>query len=143
MLFRSRAKALNRPAAGKTGTTNHLNDAWFLGYTPDLVAGAWIGYDEEQPLGRQETGARAALPIWLGFMEKVNEGVPIRNFPIPEGIVFAKIDGTTGEPAGPATESTIFEAYREGTAPVAATKEVKPTHPLRFFEMDIEGDEEQ
>ncbi len=136
-----RAKALNRPVAGKTGTTNHLNDAWFLGYTPDLVAGAWIGYDEEKPLGRHETGARAALPVWLKFMEKVTEGTPARNFAIPEGIVFAKIDAETGLPAGPSTKETIFEAYKEGTAPTPASEEVRPTHTERFFEMDIEGSE--
>jgi len=136
-----RAKKLNRPVAGKTGTTNNLNDAWFLGYTPDLVAGAWIGYDEEKPLGKHETGARAALPIWLKFMEKVTEGTPSRNFAIPEGIVFAKIDAATGLPAEPSTRETIFEAYKEGTAPTPASGEIKPAHTERFFEMDIEGSE--
>lgn len=136
-----RAKVLNRPVAGKTGTTNNLNDAWFLGYTPELVAGAWIGYDEEKPLGRHETGARAALPIWLKFMEKVTEGTPSRNFAIPDGIVFAKIDAETGLPAEPSTRETIFEAYKEGTAPTPASGEVKPAHTERFFEMDIEGSE--
>ncbi|MFQ5587000.1 MAG: penicillin-binding protein 1A, partial [Thermodesulfobacteriota bacterium] len=137
-----RAKALNRPVAGKTGTTNNLNDAWFIGYTPDLVAGAWIGYDEERALGNRETGARAALPIWLSFMKKVTEGTPIRNFTIPEGIVFAKIDAETGLPAGPSTKKAIFEAFKEGTAPTSVAEEVRPTHTERFFEMDIEGSEE-
>ena len=74
-------------------------------------------------------------------MEKVTEGTPARNFAIPEGIVFAKIDAETGLPAGPSTRETIFEAYKEGTAPTPASGEVKPTHTERFFEMDIEGSE--
>ena len=63
-------KALGRPAAGKTGTTNDLSDAWFMGYTPDLVAGTWVGYDHMKPLGKAETGGRAAAPVWLKFMQE-------------------------------------------------------------------------
>ncbi len=117
-----RAKALGRPAAGKTGTTNDYRDAWFIGYTPNhLVAGAWIGYDVEKPLGSYETGAVAALPIWLGFMKDAVANKPVENFSTPEGVVFVRIDAATGEPIAsgrsPNSGRAIFECFKEGTAP--------------------------
>ncbi|MDP3039181.1 MAG: penicillin-binding transpeptidase domain-containing protein, partial [Deltaproteobacteria bacterium] len=117
-----RAKALGRPAAGKTGTTNDTRDAWFLGFIPQqLVAGAWIGYDIEKPLGTHETGAVAALPIWLEFMKEVVDGKVVENFSVPEGIVFTKTDAVTGEPVGPKQPAksgkVIFECFKEGTEP--------------------------
>src|SRR6267142_1720876 len=76
------AKALGRPAAGKTGTTQDYTDAWFVGYTPQITAGVWVGFDDKQiSLGKKETGARAALPIWLEFMQKAMAGTPALNFP--------------------------------------------------------------
>src|SRR5438132_6373854 len=76
------AKALGRPAAGKTGTTQDYTDAWFVGYTPQLTAGVWVGFDDKQiSLGKKETGARAALPIWLEFMQGATAGTPIMDFP--------------------------------------------------------------
>jgi penicillin-binding protein 1A len=118
-----RAKALGKPAAGKTGTTNDYRDAWFIGFTPNsLVAGAWIGFDMEKPLGSQETGAVAALPIWLHFMKEATAKQPPGGFSIPEGIVFVRIDGNTGEPIPPGHTSpsgrSIFECFKEGTAPL-------------------------
>ena len=117
-----RAKALGRPAAGKTGTTNDTRDAWFIGYIPQkLVAGAWIGYDIERSLGTHETGAVAALPIWLEFMKQAVVEFPEENFSPPEGIVFVKIDAETGEPLRPHQPSTsgkiLLECFKEGTAP--------------------------
>jgi penicillin-binding protein 1A len=77
-----RAKDLGRPAAGKTGTTNDFTDAWFIGFTPSLTAGVWIGYDDKQiSLGKKETGAKAALPIWIDFMKAATEGKPVEDFP--------------------------------------------------------------
>jgi penicillin-binding protein 1A len=77
-----RAKALNRPVAGKTGTTNEYSDAWFLGFSPSLTAGVWIGYDDKRiSLGKKETGARAALPVWIEFMRAAHEGKPVQDFP--------------------------------------------------------------
>ncbi len=116
-----RARSLGRPAAGKTGTTNDLNDAWFIGYVPGLAAGSWIGYDDERKLGAHETGAVAALPIWLKFMREASEDMPMRNFPVPEGIEFVKVDAKTGEPAVAATQEAIFEVFKSGTAPKAAS----------------------
>jgi penicillin-binding protein 1A len=76
------AKALSRPSAGKTGTTNDFTDAWYMGFTPQLTAGVWVGFDDKQKsLGRSETGARAALPIWLEFMQSALSGMPVENFP--------------------------------------------------------------
>jgi len=117
-----RAKALGRPAAGKTGTTNDTRDAWFLGFIPQqLVAGAWMGYDIEKPLGTHETGAVAALPIWLEFMKEAVDGKVVENFSVPEGIVFTKTDAVTGEPVGPKQPAksgkVIFECFKEGTEP--------------------------
>lgn len=76
------AKALARPSAGKTGTTNDFTDAWYIGFTPQLTAGVWMGFDDKQKsLGRSETGARAALPVWLEFMQNALAGTPVENFP--------------------------------------------------------------
>jgi penicillin-binding protein 1A len=91
-----RVKALKRPAAGKTGTTNDLRDAWFLGFTPGLVTGVWTGYDDIKPMGRGETGSRAASPIWLYYMSEVLKDRPVEDFAVPEGVVFAKIDSESG-----------------------------------------------
>jgi penicillin-binding protein 1A len=110
--------ALRYPCAGKTGTTNEFRDAWFIGYTPDLIAGVWVGFDDRRTLGRGETGAQAASPIWLYFMQKVVEDTPIRFFTIPDGIVFMKIDARTGGPATSSTRETAFECFKEGTLPV-------------------------
>lgn len=113
-----RAKALKRPVGGKTGTTNDLYDAWFVGFTPDLVTASWVGFDQEAPLGKNETGSRAAAPIFVDFMKEVYKDKPVETFPIPEGIVFAKIEAKTGLLAAPdQEEKTIFEAFKEGTAP--------------------------
>ena len=113
-----KVSALKYPCAGKTGTTNEFRDAWFIGYTPDLIAGVWVGFDDRKPLGRGETGAQAASPIWLYFMQRIVEGIPIRFFSIPDGIVFMKIDARTGGPPTSATRESVFECFKEGTLPV-------------------------
>ena len=112
-----RAKTLGRPVAGKTGTTNNYMDAWFLGYTPDLIAGVWVGMDKDEPIGKNETGARAANPIWVRFMEKALKGMPVKNFQIPTGVVFTKIDKKTGLLATPETTDMALECFIEGTEP--------------------------
>jgi penicillin-binding protein 1A len=76
----AKAQELKRPIAGKTGTTNDFTDAWFIGYTPSLAVGAWIGFDEKVTLGDKETGARAALPIWMDFIRDVYKDKPIEQF---------------------------------------------------------------
>jgi penicillin-binding protein 1A len=117
-----RVRALNRPAAGKTGTTDNLDDAWFVGYTPDYVTAVWVGYDEERSLGAKETGASAASPIWLGFMKRMLAEKPVKSFEVPEGVVFSKIDADTGLLPIAESENTFFECFKEGTVPTEHTK---------------------
>ncbi len=118
-----RIRALKRPAAGKTGTTNNLFDAWYLGYTPRYTTGVWVGLDQEAPLGKGEFGSRAASPIWLDYMQNALKGKPARTFNVPEGIVFAKIDAKTGLLPSESSEKTIFECFKEGTVPSERTPE--------------------
>jgi len=122
-----RILALKRPAAGKTGTTNNLNDAWFVGFTPDYVTGTWVGFDKEQPLGRDETGGKAAAPIWLAFMKRILADLPERPFEIPEGVVFSKVDAETGLLPTFETQRTIFECFKEGSAPARNVNRTIPT----------------
>ncbi len=112
-----RAKALGRPAAGKTGTTNDMNDAWFIGYTPQLLAGFWVGFDSKRSLGRGETGGRVAAPIWLEFMREALADAPVLDFPIPTGIRFVAIDPNTGQRTAPTDPGAILECFRAGTEP--------------------------
>ena len=86
------AKALGRPAAAKTGTTNDYSNAWFIGFTPHLATGVWVGYDRPRSLGKDETGARVAVPIWTAFMKEVLHGSPVEDFPVPEGVVLVPVD---------------------------------------------------
>jgi penicillin-binding protein 1A len=117
-----RVKALKRPAAGKTGTSNDLFDTWFVGYTPEYITGVWVGLDEMAPLGRGETGSRTASPIWLGFMKRALEGKPVLVFKAPEGVEFAKIDADTGLLPVPESKNVVFECFKEGTVPTEYTK---------------------
>jgi penicillin-binding protein 1A len=132
-----RAKALRRPCAGKTGTTDDYSDAWFIGYTPDLITGVWVGFDQEKPLGKDETGSRAACPIWLDYMKTVLEGKPIKHFPVPEQIIFAKIDPETGLLASPSSRSPFFECFKEGTAPTRYSETKASSRSTEFFKFDI------
>ena len=110
-----RAKALGRPVAAKTGTTDQFLDAWFIGYTPELIAGVWVGFDEERSLGENETGSRAASPIWVAFMSTILKDRPAREFTVPEGIEFMKVDPRTGQ-LSTEKEATL-ECFKEGTGP--------------------------
>ena len=113
-----RAKQLGRPAAGKTGTTNELKDAWFVGYTPNLLAGVWIGYDDHNlSLGKGETGGRAACPIWVNFMEQTLKDEPVQAFRIPSGVVLAKMDPGSGYIYRSSEGGGVFAAF-DGEPPV-------------------------
>lgn len=112
-----RARQLGRPAAGKTGTTNDQIDAWFMGYTPQILTGVWTGKDSPSSMGRRETGAHAALPTWLSFMKQVSKGQEKKEFQAPDGIEWALIDPDTGKLAGVDTRKPFLEAFRQGTAP--------------------------
>ncbi|HDH96172.1 MAG TPA: peptidase, partial [Proteobacteria bacterium] len=121
-----RALALGKPCAGKTGTTNDSRDAWFIGYTPDILCAVWVGFDDARPLGSRETGAKAALPIWLRFMKAATKGKPAKGFPIPPGIVFARVDPETGLLASQDQPDAYVEAFVEGTAPAEFAPGVLP-----------------
>ena len=119
---------LGRPAAGKTGTTNSRKDAWFVGFTPDLVVSVWVGFDDMRELGRGEQGSRAALPIWLDIMQGALKGKPPRPFAQPPGIVVAKIDPASGLLAEPGAANAVDEYFLAGTEPkeTAAAGEANP-----------------
>jgi len=112
-----RLRVLQRPVAGKTGTTNDQADAWFMGFSPDILTGVWVGHDETRYLGTGETGSRAAAPIWVDYMRTALAGRPVRDFPVPDRIEFARIDRKTGLLAGESTESTVFQPFLQGTVP--------------------------
>jgi penicillin-binding protein 1A len=112
-----RAKNLGRPVAGKTGTSSDYADAWFIGYTPSLLAAVWVGFDDKASLGKNETGARAALPIWIAFMEGALRGTPVEPFKVPEGITLVRVNLETGLPANGDPKDTILEAFVEGNTP--------------------------
>lgn len=126
---------LGRPAVGKTGTTNldkKRPDAWFMGFTPNLVTGVWVGYDDMRDLGRGEQGARAALPMWVEIMQGALKGVPPQPFTQPPGIVVQKIDPKTGllaPPGGPSMD----EVFLEGTAPTQVAPAAGEANPDTFI----------
>lgn len=112
-----RAKALGRPVAGKTGTTNDMKDAWFVGYVPQLVAGVWVGYDQERSLGASGSGGQAAAPIWTEFMLKSLAAIPAEDFPSPPDITYATINPRTGKLAREGSDGSILECFISGTEP--------------------------
>lgn len=122
-----RARELGRPAAGKTGTSNTARDAWFVGYTPDVVAGVWVGYDDHRPLGRGESGGKTALPIWVGAMKAATAGRPALDFPVPGGIVTATIDPKSGLLAYEGQPDAVEEIFIAGTEP---TQQAQPPDVL-------------
>jgi len=114
----ARAWDFRPDAAGKTGTTNDLRDAWFAGYTPDLLCVVWVGFDDNTPIGY--SGARVALPIWVEFMKGALSGLKARSFQVPEEhVVFMDVDRDTGQPPSPSTSRVLSEAFIAGTEPHA------------------------
>jgi penicillin-binding protein 1A len=113
----ARARALERPLAGKTGTSSEATDVWFVGFTPSLVAGVWVGYDVKRSLGSAETGGRLALPLWISFMQKALSGLPPEEFPVPENVTAIPVDHTTGRPVRAGEKEAILEYFIKGTEP--------------------------
>jgi membrane carboxypeptidase/penicillin-binding protein len=111
----ARAAGFTMDAAGKTGTTNDLRDAWFIGFTPELLTVVWVGFDNNQPVGL--SGAQAALPIWTAFMKKALAGHEDKGFEVPDGIVFADICQDSGRLANPSCPRTYHESFLNGTEP--------------------------
>ncbi|MDQ6986654.1 MAG: PBP1A family penicillin-binding protein [Mariprofundaceae bacterium] len=135
-----RARALNRPAAGKTGTTNKQVDAWFMGYTPQVLTGVWTGRDIPTSMGRRETGAHAALPTWLMAMQAFHKNRPKKNFVPPDGIEWVAIDPKTGLLPGKATKHSFLESFRIGTAPKRQDKALPDTPEVKkkgFFDLGL------
>lgn len=127
------ARRLGRPLAGKTGTSNDARDAWFVGFSPDLIAGVWVGFDDRRPLGRRESGARSALPIWMELMEHALQGRSRAGFPVPSGIETARIDPATGLLAYEGQENGMDEVFLEGTAPTETASPPDEVDPNRFL----------
>lgn len=133
------AKSLDRPIAGKTGTSNEFTNAWFIGMTPNLAVGTWVGFDDRRPLGETESGAHAALPIWVAFMKQALKQVPVVPFEIPDDILYVKVDHNTGLLADDtSSERTAVELFAKGTEPtqVAAPR----LDPAEFYRQDTPPD---
>jgi penicillin-binding protein 1A len=133
----ARARELGRPAGGKTGTNQDLKDLWFVGFTPDLAAGAWMGYDDFTSLGKHFTAASKVIPWWTDFMKKAHEGIPVHNFEVPPDIVFAKIDAQTGLLALPTCPKVVLAAFKKGTDP----KDLCPIDHLAVQKKEEETEE--
>ncbi len=131
------ARPLKRALGGKTGTTNEQGDAWFVGFSPDVATGVWVGFDEKRVLGKGETGGKAALPIWVDVMRAVLKDRPRRDFPVPEGIVFARVERKSGLLASGEGKDTYFQAYAEGTTPTeTAAGAVHASESDRMLRLD-------
>ena len=128
------AKALDRPVAAKTGTAQEHRDAWFVGMTPDLAAGVWVGFDNHDPLGPHATGAGAALPGWLGFMQAAVGMRPPIDFAVPPAVESVRIDPKTGMLASGASEGVLLP-FLPGTAPRRTSPEPSAA-PQNFFQDD-------
>jgi penicillin-binding protein 1B len=127
----ARRLGFTRPAAGKTGTTNDYGDAWFAGFTPDLLTVVWVGFDHRRSLNL--AGAEAALPIWTQFMKAATAGLPATPFTPPPGVVLVRIDPASGLLATPACPDAIEEAFYKGDEPTAPC----PLHPARTETQEI------
>lgn len=126
------AQKVGHVLAGKTGTTNQVKDAWFVGYSPELVAAVWIGYDDGLPLGNDESGSRTALPAFADFMRAALEGRPRTDFPRPPGIVVTNIDPATGLLARPGQRPVLSEEFLDGTVPEEIAPEASPDTALEM-----------
>ena len=131
------ARSLGRAVAGKTGTSQDQRDLWFVGFTPDLVCGAWMGYDDFSPTGKKLAAGGILVPWWTEFMKEAHKNVPPKDFPVPEGITFAKIDSGTGFLALPTCPKIILEAFKSGTEP----KEFCPVDHAAKRLLEMETDE--
>jgi penicillin-binding protein 1A len=129
------AKGIGRPIAGKTGTTDEFINAWFIGGAPNLITGIYVGFDDRRSLGETESGAHAALPIWIDFMKEALKKLPVVAFTIPEGITFVKVDPATGlledEQDG---QSSTVELFNKGSEPTQTTQ--RRLDPIDFYKLD-------
>ena len=140
-----RAQAINRPSAGKTGTTNDYTDAWYLGYVPQLITGVYVGFDDiRKPLGYYETGSRAAAPIWVEFMKAATEDMPVLPFQQPDNIQMVKINPNSGLKDCDGSPNAIFEYFKENTAPVQCHQQSSSTsQPDEGSNLSIENEDSE
>ncbi len=131
-------RSLGVPCAGKTGTTNEFKDAWFIGYTPDRIAGVWMGHDQPKNLGKRESGGRVAAPVWLHYMKKTLPKGSRRGFSMPSGIVFSRIDTKTGLLATRSSKKTRLECFTEGTEPRDFSPEERDQDEADFFKEEFD-----
>ncbi|MFY9942632.1 MAG: PBP1A family penicillin-binding protein [Desulfobacterales bacterium] len=111
------AGVLEHPLAGKTGTTNEHRDALFVGFSPEIAAGVWVGRDDQRPIGPEATGARSALPIWIDFMRAALAGRPTAGFDVPPDLTRVLLDPASGLPAGPPPSPAVGALFKKGTTP--------------------------
>jgi len=129
------AKVIARPIAGKTGTTDEFINAWFIGGAPNLVSGIYVGFDDRRSLGETESGAHAALPIWINFMKDALKQMPVMAFTIPEGVTFVKVDTATGLLEGDQEgQASTVELFTKGSEPTQATQ--RRLDPIDFYKLD-------
>ena len=112
-----KALALGRPVAGKTGTSNDFRDAWFVGYTSDLLAVVWVGRDDFKTIGYDTTGGQTALPLWLDFMQHGHPDTPVHDFTPPPSVLLVRATSDKGQPAKPGTPNSVLIPFRRGTLP--------------------------
>jgi penicillin-binding protein 1A len=133
------AQTIRKPVAGKTGTTNKSADAWFVGFTHDVVTLAWIGHDDpKDPLGIFETGSHTVVPIWASYMGRILARRPQDDFEVPPGIVFAQIDPDTGYLARPDAPRSVQAAFKDGEQPTQYGRADDVVRPGQFFKVDRE-----
>ena len=135
------AQRLERAVVGKTGTSNEARDAWFLGYSPSIVAGVWVGFDDQRSLGKRETGTRTALPIWIDVMAEADKTPKETDFAMPSGVIAARIDPASGLLAYPGQEDAIDEVFLSGTVPAEVARPPDVADPNLFLmeQFDEEG----
>ena len=112
-----RIRAVGKPLAGKTGTTNDSQDTWFMGFSPDLVVGVFAGFDQPKTLGKKETGSSVAAPVFRDFFKEYLADAPATPFRIPPGIRLVRVNVKTGMPTSPDDKNVILEAFKPGTEP--------------------------
>jgi len=135
------AQRLERAVAGKTGTSNAARDAWFVGYSPTVVGGVWVGFDDQRSLGRRETGTKTALPIWIDVMDAADKTPKETDFAMPSGLITARIDPSSGLLAYEGQDDAIEEVFLLGTAPVEVARPPDVADPNMYLmeQFDEEG----
>jgi len=132
-----KARALGRPVAGKTGSTNGYFDGWFIGFTPQIATGTWVGFDQEKSIGLGEVGGDTALPIWVEYMKSAHQDLPVEEFSVPQGVVFANIDGQTGGLASSSSTNVVRQAFIDGTEPKTLSGSPSTEDETDFLKKDL------